>query len=279
MIFCGESHGIVDKSSVILQYFHIRFSIQGTSSPQKSIATSLEIMVSKGNHPQMAELFRLVKYDNLPECLKTFETWTILNAFRLGGFASGDHGDHLTLCCQERSRPLSERILEFIDIASWAFLPCCWEMELTIDSRYIITHMLHGAGIFTTIYPINGPNVTIYSSTMDPMGSINPTQKTVTFHPKDGMTRYSYPSRWAVKVVQILVGRWKKIKAHRHLPSKIPDPKFQCWTKVYLTSSVFRVWFILSTGPKRAAQRTHWNLGVRGLTRIQQGFDFIVHLR
>ena len=28
--------------------------------------TSLEIMVSKGNHPQMAELFRLVKYYNLP---------------------------------------------------------------------------------------------------------------------------------------------------------------------------------------------------------------------
>ena len=28
--------------------------------------TSLEIMFSKGNHPQMAELFRLVKYDNLP---------------------------------------------------------------------------------------------------------------------------------------------------------------------------------------------------------------------
>ena len=29
-------------------------------------ATSLGIMVNKGNHPQMAELFRLVKYYNLP---------------------------------------------------------------------------------------------------------------------------------------------------------------------------------------------------------------------
>ena len=29
-------------------------------------ATSLEIMVSKGNHPQMAQQFRLVKYYNLP---------------------------------------------------------------------------------------------------------------------------------------------------------------------------------------------------------------------
>ena len=34
-----------------------------------------------------------------------------------------------------------------------------------------------------------------------------------------------------------------------------------------------------STGAKRGAQRQHWNLGVRGLTTIQQGFDFIVHLR
>ena len=29
-------------------------------------ATSQEIMVNKGNHPQMAELFSLVKYYNLP---------------------------------------------------------------------------------------------------------------------------------------------------------------------------------------------------------------------
>ena len=29
--------------------------------------TSLEIMVSKGNHPQMAARFRLVKYYNLPD--------------------------------------------------------------------------------------------------------------------------------------------------------------------------------------------------------------------
>ena len=29
-------------------------------------ATSLGIMVNKRNHPQMAELFRLVKYSNLP---------------------------------------------------------------------------------------------------------------------------------------------------------------------------------------------------------------------
>jgi hypothetical protein len=35
----------------------------------------------------------------------------------------------------------------------------------------------------------------------------------------------------------------------------------------------------LSTGAKRAAQRQHWHLGVRGLTTIQQGSDFIVHLR
>ena len=26
-------------------------------------------MVSKGNHPKMAELFRVVKYDNLPRCI------------------------------------------------------------------------------------------------------------------------------------------------------------------------------------------------------------------
>ena len=30
-------------------------------------ATSLEIMVNKGYHPQMAELFRLVKYYDLPK--------------------------------------------------------------------------------------------------------------------------------------------------------------------------------------------------------------------
>ena len=71
----------------------------------------------------------------------------------------------------------------------------------------------------------------------------------------------------------------KKIKPHRHLPSKTPHPKFQCWTKLYLTSSVFRVWFFSPPDPKRAAQRQHLNLGEWELTTIQQGFDFIVHLR
>ena len=32
-------------------------------------ASSLEIIVSKGNHPQMAELFRSVNYYNLPRCV------------------------------------------------------------------------------------------------------------------------------------------------------------------------------------------------------------------
>ena len=33
-------------------------------------ATSLEIMVNKGNHPQMAARFRLVKYCNLPRIMQ-----------------------------------------------------------------------------------------------------------------------------------------------------------------------------------------------------------------
>ena len=32
------------------------------------------------------------------------------------------------------------------------------------------SHRIHGAGIFTNIYPINDPNVGKYTSTMDPMG-------------------------------------------------------------------------------------------------------------
>ena len=33
----------------------------------------------------------------------------------------------------------------------------CWWMNL------FLSHMIHGAGIFTTIYPINGPNVSTYT--------------------------------------------------------------------------------------------------------------------
>ena len=39
-----------------------------------------------------------------------------------------------------------------------------------------------------------------------------------------------------------------------------------------------RVWF-LSTGPKRASPKATVKFGVAGATTIQQGFDFIVHLR
>ena len=38
--------------------------------------SSLEIIVSKGNHPQMAELFRLVNYYNLPRMIY-FKSWDI----------------------------------------------------------------------------------------------------------------------------------------------------------------------------------------------------------
>ena len=41
----------------------------------------------------------------------------------------------------------------------------------------------------------------------------------------------------------------KTIKPHRHLPSKAPHPKFQCWTELYLTSSVFRVWLFCPPDP------------------------------
>ena len=39
-------------------------------------ATSLEIIVSKGNHPQMALRFRLVKYYNLPRYIDSYGEWS-----------------------------------------------------------------------------------------------------------------------------------------------------------------------------------------------------------
>ena len=51
-------------------------------------ATSLEIMVNKGYHPQMAELFRLVKYYDLPNIyiyiygLLWYKTITILGKIK-----------------------------------------------------------------------------------------------------------------------------------------------------------------------------------------------------
>ena len=38
--------------------------------------SSLEIIVSKGNHPQMAQQFRLVNYYNLPRCLIGFDVFS-----------------------------------------------------------------------------------------------------------------------------------------------------------------------------------------------------------
>ena len=47
--------------------------------------------------------------------------------------------------------------------------------------------------------------------------------------------------------------------------SKTPHPKFQCWKKLYLTASVFRVWFFLLTGAKRAAKDNIEIFGGAGL--------------
>ena len=48
----------------------------------------------------------------------------------------------------------------------------------------------------------------------------------------------------------------KKIKPHRHLPSKTPHPKFQCCTQLYLTSSAFRVWFFVHQTQPRSPKTT-----------------------
>ena len=39
-------------------------------------------MVNEGNHPQMAELFRLVKYYNLPRYLNVVFIWKLDNIFQ-----------------------------------------------------------------------------------------------------------------------------------------------------------------------------------------------------
>ena len=42
-------------------------------------------------------------------------------------------------------------------------------MSCSLRKPHFNTHMLHGAGIFTTIYP-SGPNVGIYTIQMEQMG-------------------------------------------------------------------------------------------------------------
>ena len=48
---------------------HRSFTINLGKFDHDLTTTSLEIMVSTGNHPQMAELFRLMKYYNLPRSI------------------------------------------------------------------------------------------------------------------------------------------------------------------------------------------------------------------
>ena len=47
----------------------------------------------------------------------------------------------------------------------------------------------------------------------------------------------------------------RKNKTNRHLPSKTPHPKFQCWSRLSIDSSAFRVCVVWSTGPKHTPQR------------------------
>ena len=56
MLNNGES-----MDNIYIYTFWVNFITIEACSPR-----TLEIIVSRGNDPQMAELFRLVKYDNLP---------------------------------------------------------------------------------------------------------------------------------------------------------------------------------------------------------------------
>ena len=62
------------------------------------------------------------------------------------------------------------------------------------------------------------------------------------------------PSCWVKIDSETVDGQ--KIKPHRHLPSKTPHPKFQCCTKLYLTSSAFRVWFFVHRTQPRSLKTT-----------------------
>ena len=102
--------------------------------------------------------------------------------------------------------------------------------------------------------------------------------------------------------------RWTKKSTptdYRHLLSKTPHPKFQCWTKLYIlyyiAFSAFWVWLSCpqhpsvqpkdgfwgravschqSPAPEIETQQIRcWELGDARATTIQEGFDFIVHLR
>ena len=70
----------------------------------------------------------------------------------------------------------------------------------------------------------------------------------------------------------------KKIKPYRRLPSKPPGPKFQCCTKLYIVSSALGFDFSVHRPQARSPEAT-LKFGDAGATTIQQGFDFIVHLR
>ena len=70
----------------------------------------------------------------------------------------------------------------------------------------------------------------------------------------------------------------KKIKPYRRLPSNPPGPKFQCCTKLYMVSSALR-FDIFVHRPQTRSPKATLKFGVAGATTIQQGFDFIVHLR
>jgi len=73
----------ITKTSRPLYFFHFRtllnFGFQSFylgKFDHDLTATSLGIMVNKGNHPQMAELFRLVKSCNLPSYMGMSQlTW------------------------------------------------------------------------------------------------------------------------------------------------------------------------------------------------------------
>ena len=86
-------------------------------------------------------------------------------------------GEHVDI---QKTFPNSERSFFFSDVFPSSLIQqheVCW-----------CSHMLHGAGIFTYIYPKNDPNVGKYSSTMEHMG-FDPSNRS-------SFAQVSWPSRF-----------------------------------------------------------------------------------
>ena len=150
----SREHPVIGMYECLMMYTICIYSVYVWVNYNELTTSSLEIIVSKGNHPQMAARFRLVNYYNLPRYVYLYEdhkTWD-----DSGPFLPDDFRPTLlwwlVVFEQMTHGPKKEKQMSSLNSALVQVLEGFWLLWKMAHCLYIYIHYIYIYTLYIIIY-------------------------------------------------------------------------------------------------------------------------------